>query len=103
MTDVTTTETPEVEAKKPTEDKVQTKPRKPKFDINFLLDRACSTPVDGKAWAAHQKKMVEAETTEPYNGWRTYEITLHCLRFVVTAKKAKNGGYHIKNVLELEH
>ena len=79
-----------------------------KMTLNFLLDLSCSNPEDFRQyekWTRENgEKLERGEKPEyTYYGWSRFEIVLHCRRVVIVARKAKNGGYHIKNWVVLDH
>ena len=79
-----------------------------KMNLNFLLDIACSNPEDFHQWEKwsqenNEKRARSEQADYTYYGWSRYEIVLHCRRVVIVARKAKNGGYHIKSWIVMEH
>ena len=82
------------------------KRKKPKFSLNFLFETSCWNPENFQEWTEWEDSQAENRQNRihvPYPGWRRYDITTHCSTFTVMAKKAANGGWHIKDYIQQDH
>ena len=80
--------------------------KKPKFSLNFLFETSCWNPDNFNEWTEWEDSQAENRQNRihvPYPGWRRYDITTHCSTFTVVAKKAANGGWHIKDYIQQDH
>lgn len=82
------------------------------FNLDLLLDNACSSPESFEEWNRHQlwvheeirraaarDEPVPEEKSYPYKGYMVYTIDTHCTTFYICARRRRNGTYDIKNVV----
>ena len=76
--------------------------------LKDILDACCANPVDWNAYEEWSRQYTESLndktiSVEPYKGYMRYDITVHCRRLEIVARKNKNGGYHIKETNWIDH
>lgn len=63
-----------------------------KFDLNYILANSCSNP-DTSFDPTEELDEVYKRAA----GWERYRIETHCLGFLVSAQKIKEGVYNQEN------
>lgn len=79
------------------------KKNNPALTIDMLLYNDCGNPDNFDEWQEHQEKFKGSDEYHPYTGVMRYNISLHCVSFVVRARTLEDGTHEILDYIVQHH
>lgn len=76
--------------------------------LDDILDASCASPENFEDYQEFHEKELAKSHTDPdrarleYTGYMRYVIDTHCIKFVIVARRRKNGTYHIKDFIQVD-